>query len=325
MARLTSGPDELRNDTSQRDSSSRHVSSSLQMHEVDPEPIADNDDNLPLESPDTKPPSQTIHSPPTSTKLGLGSHSTAWYLSRIQRYSSYTFSVFAAFHITNTSLIPLLTRSVPASDPYLLLTRPYYQSWPLAEPLIIIGSLTAHIGSGIALRLHRRRQDVTNYGADERSWRRRIAWPKVSGTSKLGYLLMPAVLVHAWINRVIPVNVSGGSSTVGLGYVAHGFAKHPVVANVGYAFLVGVGVWHFVWGAARYFDALPSQITFAGEAGRRDREKRWYVLNATSFVVAAVWLAGGLGVVGRGGLASGWIGREYDELYKSIPLVGHWF
>ena len=48
-------------------------------------------------------------------------------MTRIQRYSSYTFSAFLAAHVTNTSLIPLLTRSVQSSDAYLLLTRPYYR------------------------------------------------------------------------------------------------------------------------------------------------------------------------------------------------------
>src|SRR3978361_1016318 len=64
--------------------------------------------------------------PKRTHALGL-SHHSMWYLSRIQKYSSYAFTAFGLAHITNTSIIPLITRSVPESERYLLLTRPYYQ------------------------------------------------------------------------------------------------------------------------------------------------------------------------------------------------------
>ena len=44
-----------------------------------------------------------------------------------------------------------------------------------------------------------------------------------------------------FVNRILPLEVEGGSSGVGLGYVSHGFAKHPLVANLGYGVLVGGG------------------------------------------------------------------------------------
>lgn len=64
-------------------------------------------------------------------------------VTRLQKYSTYAFTIFASFHITNTSIIPLVTRSVPASEPYLLLTRPYYQSFPL-EPLLVTLPIATH-------------------------------------------------------------------------------------------------------------------------------------------------------------------------------------
>jgi hypothetical protein len=48
------------------------------------------------------------------------------------------------------------------------------------------------------------------------------------------------------------------------------------------------------------------------------------VLNAVSAVVSAIWLAGGVGIVGRGGAVGGWVGREYDALYSHIPLIGNY-
>lgn len=255
--------------------------------------------------------------------IGLSSHSPVWYLNRIQRYSSYAFSVFTAFHIANTAIIPLVTRSVPASEPYLLLTRPYYQS-PIAEPFIVALPLLAHVGSGVALRLYRRHQNLKQYGAESKTDRRRIAWPKISGTSKLGYLLVPLAAGHVFVNRIIPLWVEGGSSSINLGYVAHGFAKHPVVSYMGFASLITVGVWHTVWGWAKWLNLTPATVTTGGYDGQVSRKRRWYLVNAVSALVAGIWLAGGLGVVARGGRVEGWVGREYDELYKRIPLVGEW-
>lgn len=258
-----------------------------------------------------------------ASTIGLSSHSPAWYLNRVQKYSSYAFSVFTAFHIANTAIIPLVTRSVPASERYLLLTRPYYQS-PIAEPLVIIIPLIAHVGSGLALRIYRRRQSLKHYGAESKKDRRFIPWPSVSGTSKLGFILAPLVAGHAFVNRVLPLWVTGGSSDIGLGYVAHGFAKHPAVSFAGFSALVTIGVWHTVWGGAKFLRLNPTSVTAGGVEGQMIRKRRWYLINAVSALVAGIWLAGGLGIVGRGGRVEGWIGREYDELYSRIPLVGKW-
>ena len=54
------------------------------------------------------------------------------------------------------------------------------------------------------------------------------------------------------------------------------------------------------------------------------KKRRRYALNGISAVLAGVWMAGGLGVVGRGGAASGWLAREYDMLYQKIPVLGGW-
>jgi len=59
----------------------------------------------------------------STSSLGLSNHSTLWYLNKVQQYSTYLFSAFSTAHIANTSIIPLVTRSVPASESFLLLTR----------------------------------------------------------------------------------------------------------------------------------------------------------------------------------------------------------
>lgn len=242
---------------------------------------------------------------------------------RVQKYSSYAFTIFASFHIANTSLIPLLTRSVHESNRYLLLTRPFYQS-ALTEPLLVAIPLVAHVSSGIALRLYRRRQALHRYGAESHQDRRKIPWPPFSGTSVLGYALLPFAGFHIWTTRILPVYMHGDSSLISLGYISHGFSLHSVVSFAGFAALVSVGAWHTTWGWARWLGLAPTQVTEMDSRRQIVKKRRWYGINAVSALVTGLWLAGSLGVVGRGGKTDGWIGREFDELYKCVPLIGKW-
>lgn len=77
-------------------------------------------------------------------------------------------------------------------------------------------------------------------------------------------------------------------------------------------------------GWAKWLNLTPASVTVGGAEGQMLRKRRWYIVNAVSALAAGLWMAGSLGVVGRGGRVEGWIGKEYDELYKTIPLIGGW-
>jgi succinate dehydrogenase/fumarate reductase cytochrome b subunit len=304
----------------------------IKMKELDPSPV----EETPSYDPDLEksldpsnpyfPPQSSTHSS-TSSTLGLSSSSSRWNLPHIlhtlQKYSTVPPSLYLILHYTNTSLIPLLTRSVPASESYLLLTRPYYQSFPL-EPLLLAAPIATHVLSGIALRIYHRRQSVLRHAGQGASYteRRSIPWPKLSVQSMLGYMLWPLLAGHVFVNRILPLEVEGGSSGVGLGYVSHGFAKHPVIANLGYAALIGVGSWHVVGGVAKWLKLSKEFVTEGGDYGQRKRRKRGWVVNVVAGVVAGMWMLGGLGVVGRGGLGSGWEAKNWDLLYSRVPIFG---
>ena len=127
-------------------------------------------------------------------------------------------------------------------------------------------------------------------------------------------MLTPLVIGHAFVNRILPWIYEGGSSGVGLQFVSHGFARHPFVAWTGYVALIGIGAGHFVWGIARWNNWVP-----VGTG--KEANSRWWTINGISAAVAALWMAGGLGVVARGGKAAGWIGKGYDVLYSKVPLI----
>lgn len=139
-----------------------------------------------------------------------------------------------------------------------------------------------------------------------------MSWNAVSG-----YILAPLVLGHAVVNRMLPWVYEGGSSGIGLGYVAHGFAKHPFLATTGYVALIITAAGHIVWGMARWNGLTPSFI----RGTQKQKNRRWWIINGAMVFLAGTWMAGGLGVVARGGKASGWIGEGYDMLYSKVPFL----
>jgi len=244
-------------------------------------------------------------------------------------------SLFGTLHLATTSLIPLaVARSVPASESYLLLAREIYQT-SLSEPLLVALPIALHIGSGIALRLLRRRQNLRRYcgsGAHEKTPRGpsllRSGWPPMSYIALSGYGFSVVLAAHVFMNRGLPLLVEGDSANIGLAYVAHGFARHPVVSWVSYVALLGLGCGHMVWGWAKWFGVAQGAgwklDRHTGNAvvdrqNKRSRRRRLLLVNGVAAAAAAVWAAGGLGIVARGGLTLGWVGKLYDGLYDKIP------
>lgn len=257
-------------------------------------------------------------------------------VTRIQRYSSYAFSLFASLHLATTSLIPLAAQSVPASESYLLLAREIYQT-TLSEPLLVGVPILAHIGSGIALRFVRREQNIRRYGIRHHVQPSKLTirnlgvsagWPTTSFIAISGYGFTAVLAAHIFLNRGLPLIVEGDSANIGLAYVAHGFARHPWTSWVSYAALLGLGCGHMVWGWAKWFGLAQGAgwklervtgITAVDKATQKKRRRALLAINAVALGAAGVWAAGGLGVVALGGETLGWVGKLYDGLFAKIP------
>ncbi|KAI1418933.1 hypothetical protein F5Y12DRAFT_780470 [Xylaria sp. FL1777] len=310
--------------------------------QLDPSPIDSPEEDLPPWSRDSTISSTSTTIPgsrATASSPGLGGsgHGPIFYLTRIQRYSSYTFTFFAGLHFANTSLIPLIYRSVPYSEPFLLMTRELYQT-RLTEPLLVGVPVLAHVVSGLTVRLLRRSQNKKRYHGDaspgfwdlarsktslsssstSHSSLSRI-WPAFNNIAASGYVYAVLLASHVGMNRILPLIVDGDSSNIGLAYVAHGFARHAPSAYVAYALLLSVSAGHMVWGMARWLDLAPpanwKKITF-DKPTRRLRRRAWWAINATAVSLAALWAAGGLGVVARAGPAQGWLATVYNNIYE---------
>lgn len=243
-------------------------------------------------------------------------------------------------HFTNTSLIPLVTRSVQDSDTYFLLTRPIYQA-PLLEHLVLTIPSLVHVVSGISLRSIRSARRARLYGVETKSQKSLLSfWPRISLQARLGYALVPLLGFHVLVNRVAPLVYDGGSSGVGLGYVAHAFTRSPIFWNVYYPAFVAAGVWHIIGGWAAWMgwrvttvrrDRKAKKVSLEGyfnqiENDQRSKRQRrmWWAVNGFAAVGASIWLAGALGIVGRSGPGSGWEANGWNEIYNQVPLIGSW-
>ncbi|KAK8023694.1 hypothetical protein PG993_011760 [Apiospora rasikravindrae] len=321
----------------------------MSLLQLDPSPMADNasiyeKELPPLPEEQMESSRSTIRSRGTSNSsqsLGLSgtAHGPTYYLTRIQRYSSYTFALFAGMHVANTSIFPLVYRSVPYSEPFLLMAREVYQT-RFSEPLLVALPILAHITSGVAIRLIRRSHNLQRYGGatpgmyalhrsktsnstSSSSSSNSNGWPMLSYTAISGYVLAPVLASHIFMNRVLPLMVEGDSSNIGLQYVAHGFARHGPPSWVAYGALITIGVGHMVWGGAKWMGIAPPpgwRRTTVDKQLRKTRSRYWWTINGVALAGIALWTAGGLGVVARWGATEGWLGKVYDSIYAQIPL-----
>ncbi|EEP77701.1 predicted protein [Uncinocarpus reesii 1704] len=314
---------------------------SFHLHELEPVPDEDVLSNLENGQYTPKPRTNSFNARQNArgARLGLSGHTWEYWFSQVQKYSTYPPSIFFGLHLVNTSLIPLATRSVAASETYLLLTRPIYQA-PILEPVLLTLPILAHVASGVALRSIRQARRAKLYGAETPQQRKALKVANLpSIQARLGYLLVPFLGIHVLINRIGPWYVDGGSSSVGLGYVAHGLARSPWTIGTWYVAFVGIGVWHFIggwawwmgWREAAALDKerekrLGATGGYLGNAKQvkalQKRKRRTWIITGLVLAGSGLWLAGGLGVVGRGGFGSGWEAKTWDNIYSQIPLLG---
>lgn len=205
---------------------------------------------------------------------------------QVQNISAMGFGAFLVLHLA----APLGAAVGLDASQIMLLTREYYQT-PVLEPLLVWGSLAAHVASSVA--------------------RRAILGPpkKPSLHSLTGFLLVPAVAIHAWVHRILPAKKGVSPSFLSYQFVTYSLATYPITSWGAYAFLGLAGTYHAVAGmratasGRRKAARLPAGA--AGQAG---------------YVAVAATL--GLGLVNLAGQdVPLWLGKRYlDVLQASHPF-----
>lgn len=206
----------------------------------------------------------------------------------------------------------------------------------MSEPLLVFIPIAAHVAAGVGLRLVRRNQNARRYGRTASS-----NWPPFSLVAASGYGFAITIAAHIFMNRYLPIAVQGDSSDIGLAYIAHGFARHPVVAWLSYGAFLAAASGHMVWGWARWLGIAqraswnsPDLLRKGGErdhsagstvrepkALQKKRRRTWLVVQGGVLLTFCLWASGGLGVVARGGPVQGWVAKVYDELYDKALLL----
>ena len=200
---------------------------------------------------------------------------------RVQDISDIGFSAFLVLHLA----APIGAAVGLDASQIMLLTREYYQT-DLLEPILVWGSLVAHIASSVA--------------------RRAILGPPKNPSlhSLTGFLLVPAVAAHAWIHRILPAKRGVSPTFLSYQFTSYSLAIYPITRWVAYAFLSLAGTYHAISGARaivsgrRKVARLPAGI--AGQAG-----------------FAAVAGSLGIGLVSLAGQdVPLWLGKRYLEILQ---------
>ncbi|KAK6532212.1 hypothetical protein TWF281_006406 [Arthrobotrys megalospora] len=259
--------------------------SSPRLQVLEPSPLATPEASTPVEA------------SPQPAGFSEGIHQITNCLAKTQQISSYIFTGFLGIHWFTTGVLPLVS-STEVADNSLLLSRVLYQN-EIIEPCLVLGSLGAHVLSGVALRAIRRAKRYKNHG--------QVIWLKDLNLLQVsGYLLMPVVAAHVGITRVLPFLKDGGSESIGIGFLGHGFVRLRYLSWLIYPTLVTIGAFHVSQGWARWW-SYPK------------RWKSWMACLIAA--VSGVWL-GSVIRISRIGRAVGHLGRHYDELYNVILNFG---
>ncbi|ANB11325.1 hypothetical protein AWJ20_4129 [Sugiyamaella lignohabitans] len=213
-------------------------------------------------------------------------------IQKIHRYSTYSFSGFLFLHASSVIFAPVISPSFGES--VLQTANPIYQA-PGIEPLLVYGSLAAHVTSGIILRAHKAYLNKRYYD----QWK----LPRFSPLAVSGYVVLPFVLGHITASRIAPQIVLGDSSLISLQYIAHGFHRHPILSWLAYIPLVFLVSHHVIWGWKRWLNLFGKKYT-----------RKTYALFSTILLCGYISLAR----ISRMPKVSGWVASQFDKVFAAI-------
>ena len=197
-----------------------------------------------------------------------------------------------------------------------MIARAYYL--PL-EPLLVYAPLAIHLSSSLSKRA------VLTY--------RTKKLPPRTSHIVAGYLLIPFVLPHILIHRIIPQSseppISNLSpSELGFEFVAWSLHRWPGWSAVGYMGLVGVGAWHAGVGMMKVVTWLRGRAVGArtvggkGEQRRAVPRRRTIGLRGMLGALLGVVAVGLVRLHGEGKSVSPFMARRYEAVYARLPWSG---
>lgn len=247
--------------------------------------------------------------PQEKANVGPGSNKDKWQrtinvLYACQKYSTIPFSLFSILHLSAVVLSP----NTEIGNQLLVMGRTIYQA-PGFEP-VLLASVTAHVFSGVLLRIAKRIRNKSYYGKSTQKPKNSesgvILKPEekndssygLGGISSLlglgakksfvsrkwgispisfsGFLLTPMLMYHVLHQRIVPLLIDGDSSMITLEYIASAIARNPYKVAPGLVALVWLSSYHMVSGARRFLKLY----------GIRSSRVAYFIINGLSLCAA---------------------------------------
>ncbi|CAD6579354.1 MAG: hypothetical protein TREMPRED_002454 [Tremellales sp. Tagirdzhanova-0007] len=235
-------------------------------------------------------------------------------LTASQNTSALVFSVFFGLHLASPLAASVFGGS--GADKTMMIAREYYL--PL-EPLLVYAPLAIHLTSSLSKRA------ILAY--------RTGRLPPRTSHIIAGYALIPLVLPHILIHRIIPQSsdypISNLSpSELGFDFVAWSVRQWPGWSAVGYLGLVGVGTWHAGVGIMKVVTWLRgwrSGIQKIGVEGKQKRsvpKRRKIGLRGSLAALLAVVGVSLVRLHGEGKGVSTVMAKRYEAVYARLPWSG---
>jgi len=290
--------------------------------------------------------SRPTNSETSLSKLKITLPKAYGYLTIVQAGSAIVFTSFLVTHLSATALANI--GGIELTNKAIILGRVYYQN-KFLEPIVVVAALWSHIVSsaakrGIRLYWKFKKQDerkltgevhekVEKIVTDEKNEQGIVMRQKI--TTKItttitesyvsramgslfpyhhaaGYLLIPFVLFHSTISRVLPRKHFGDSSLINATYVTLALRRWPKTSYFIFSALIGLTAYHVTSGLPSVVKVIKGAIFKSSTADKSlpPTSKNIQKYIRTGAIVSTIGLLGtGLLVI------SGKIGRD-----PRIPL-----
>ncbi|RIA83633.1 hypothetical protein C1645_785950 [Glomus cerebriforme] len=257
------------------------------------------------------------------------------YLTIVQTGTAVVFSTFLVTHLSAPALA--IIGGIDLTNKTIVLGRVYYQN-KFLEPLVVFGALIGHVAAGIAKRsikfywkykkqdvrkltgeVHEKVEKITTDEKDDNGVvvRQKITTKTTTTITgsyisralnslfpnhhTIGYILIPFVFGHAYINRILPKRYFGDSSLINASYVTLSLKKWPRSSYLALTALIGLTAYHITSGAPVAYKILRGFLLkkngeklLSESAKRKERIlRRGLIITSVGLLTAGLLVIGG--------------------------------
>jgi hypothetical protein len=287
-------------------------------------------------------------------------------LTTIQHTSAVVFGSFLLVHLAAPAVAVVAPQgeSLELATKTMILGRVYYQNL-LTEPIIVYGAISVHVASSLLKKalqtqnLYKARKreasPVDGYTISDPNDETTATTPKAKSIlppitlqTVTGLLMIPALSIHAYLNRIAPASSSApikelSPSELDYTYVTYGFLTQSkawrYITWALYAVLLGAGAAHVVNGTDKIArrskarrdmkktkkDGIGSVLGSTRAAVSQEDAKRRYrrkaLIDGSVSFIGAAWLAAGIRrmvIEDKANFTTSWVTKRVSSLSEIV-------